>query len=935
MLRPGTYDIQLTIVISRPGIKLRGYGGAGFDTPPLAPATNLAWNPNSGNGPVVELKPCDPAPLPGEQPAREAAVLDLELSHLVIDGGGVAKTGLRLNRVGLSRFVDVNVRNLLVNDTNHETIGIHLTTDTTKPGVNVGFNYFESCAAWGASKAVVLDGNELANSNMNMFVNLIPHYRGTDDSDAGIWLKHAGDNSFYRVTIYNDGPERKGHGVVIEDPWAAIGNYFYHLIPSRGVYVKNSTQPVPFEGRMMIYSHSIGTDKPFPSTDSPTDAPPEKHVFWADDRGEMHGMPNLTVGTSYKAKGKVSVSSSSVEVHGVEQGENATRFDLDVKVGDRVTVTINGNQVTRTVTGPATPPPPLDLLPQHYFEVDSPFTGDVGDLEMRVTTGRLTATSLQIPVYPSWISRDLAHKLAESPSVLDFGAKGDGVTDDTAALQAAIENLWDKGPIIFPRGFTFKHTGVTISSKPGIHLCGGGKLVLADGANAASLSCSGSTRMIIEDLEIHGNRANQTGTSHGISITEGGYSVVRRCFIHDHHDDGVLLLGTGGGMADEIRILDCYIQLNGGNGVCISLCGDHLIANCHIDFNESFGLYGYGVFSLNVANNNFLTNHSHGIVLQNTAGYRNRRCLISQNQVRNNYRHGIYLIGSDNCVVAQNDCHHNSSTSAGTYSGINLTDCLNCTVLGNLALDPTDLGAQYQKYGLELLTTTTQTVIVGNVLLPNLTGGAALVGAYWSFGNNGLDDNSGNNTTLLRVAINTAIDSAYMLKAGGDAYIGGILAVNGASLAELRMKVADAAAGKLLADGSYVYLRNAAGAGLAINQSSGKVVTDAGFQTAGDAQVPRLGVGTVPDASYLLKVAGGTLIDSLALNYALALSNGGTGATSAAGACGNLGAPFISSGSGAPATTPGKVGDIYIDTSNAKVYVATGTSSSADWKIVN
>lgn len=43
-------------------------------------------------------------------------------------------------------------------------------------------------------------------------------------------------------------------------------------------------------------------------------------------------------------------------------------------------------------------------------------------------------------------------------------------------------------------------------------------------------------------------------------------------------------------------------------------------------------------------------------------------------------------------------------------------------------------------------------------------------------------------------------------------------------------------------------------------------------------------------------------------------------------------APIISSGSGAPGTTPTKVGDIYIDTTGDRVYIAKGTSSSADWE---
>lgn len=45
--------------------------------------------------------------------------------------------------------------------------------------------------------------------------------------------------------------------------------------------------------------------------------------------------------------------------------------------------------------------------------------------------------------------------------------------------------------------------------------------------------------------------------------------------------------------------------------------------------------------------------------------------------------------------------------------------------------------------------------------------------------------------------------------------------------------------------------------------------------------------------------------------------------------------PQISSGIIAPASTPSKIGNVYIDTVLTKVYMSTGTSSSADWKLLN
>lgn len=41
--------------------------------------------------------------------------------------------------------------------------------------------------------------------------------------------------------------------------------------------------------------------------------------------------------------------------------------------------------------------------------------------------------------------------------------------------------------------------------------------------------------------------------------------------------------------------------------------------------------------------------------------------------------------------------------------------------------------------------------------------------------------------------------------------------------------------------------------------------------------------------------------------------------------------PLVSTGSGAPVTTPDAIGSIYVDTLNDNIYMAVGTTNSADW----
>lgn len=70
------------------------------------------------------------------------------------------------------------------------------------------------------------------------------------------------------------------------------------------------------------------------------------------------------------------------------------------------------------------------------------------------------------------INRPINQKLAEIVSVMDFGAVGNGTTDDTAAIQAAIDSITAGTPavILFPSG-TYLISN-TITSKRGIELRG-------------------------------------------------------------------------------------------------------------------------------------------------------------------------------------------------------------------------------------------------------------------------------------------------------------------------------------------------------------------------------------------------------------------------------------------------------------------------------
>jgi Pectate lyase superfamily protein len=195
-------------------------------------------------------------------------------------------------------------------------------------------------------------------------------------------------------------------------------------------------------------------------------------------------------------------------------------------------------------------------------------------------------------------------------NVRDFGAVGDGVTDDRAAIQAAIDNavqFTPQGGILFPAG-TYRVSRVNVPGGRGWSLDLSGVqdfMVMGEGPKSVVklVNTTAQTgewhvfilrnncqRVVFKDLVIDGNRTGLTNPneqSHGIEVEDGTEDlVVDRCILRECFGDGMRLvrMDLGGGHVKRLRIENSLFQTNNRSGLVIQRALEQIIiANCIFD----------------------------------------------------------------------------------------------------------------------------------------------------------------------------------------------------------------------------------------------------------------------------------------------------------------------------------------------------------------
>ena len=302
-------------------------------------------------------------------------------------------------------------------------------------------------------------------------------------------------------------------------------------------------------------------------------------------------------------------------------------------------------------------------------------------------------------------------------NVQDFGATGNGSTDDTVAIQKALDaaEAAGGGTVVIPTG-TYIVSGTGVAAEGALHVGSNIKIVGASSGDTVvkladhydqkltglirTVSGEVTTNVEISNLTIDGNRAHNVGEIDGFfcGVTPGSTAkcsditlsgvTIQNCsrYGFDPHEQTTNLTLTdciarnnGDGFTidycSNVIIKDCKSYDNDRNGFSIATSShDVIIQNCEAYGNTQNGLAvnkgsddRVWIYNVDVSNCNFHDNSGHGVDVQLSQGV-----TITTSAITGNGKNGINIVGSYNVIAANNDIHNNSQTNDGYYSGVNI-----------------------------------------------------------------------------------------------------------------------------------------------------------------------------------------------------------------------------------------------------------------------
>lgn len=295
-------------------------------------------------------------------------------------------------------------------------------------------------------------------------------------------------------------------------------------------------------------------------------------------------------------------------------------------------------------------------------------------------------------------------------NIKDYGAVGDGSTDDTLAIQAALNAASSsRAGVLIPEGTYIVDPSVSISLYEGSYLTGvgiGSVIKIKNNSNVLNnlIKAENVNRVTLKDFDIDGNRDNQSSSDsvachYGIYLAHSNHSRIEGVTVH--HTTGV---GIHVYNSDKTIVTNCESYANRYHGFECEQDQRTIWSNNSGHDNDRHGIFispgevgGTGSIGNVITGNSFSNNGQYGIafgidaaggsigltreneVSNNTvcnnahygiSVYRVDDVLISNNIVSENGYFGIYLYKAQRCQILNNRLRNNSAASNGAYDEI-------------------------------------------------------------------------------------------------------------------------------------------------------------------------------------------------------------------------------------------------------------------------
>ncbi|MGK9235922.1 right-handed parallel beta-helix repeat-containing protein [Inquilinus limosus] len=270
-----------------------------------------------------------------------------------------------------------------------------------------------------------------------------------------------------------------------------------------------------------------------------------------------------------------------------------------------------------------------------------------------------------------------------------FGAKGDGVADDTAAVVACITKC---NNVLFPSGiYLVDGNRAQLSGRSGFEINGVGVVqsVIRLRSNGAIFSLNDCQRFKIQGIAFQVGSAT-SGVGIHITGTGGVYTIAGNSFtsfpqegLRIDHDAG----GPGSGAFIQRNVfLSCAFNTTRAQLYAEHLNDSWIIENQFgtLGLNGPYAAYGCQLVSCSAGNyeRNYHWENLDGCAMTGCNYIR-----IIGNRFETNQRRGLVLVNMTKFLMNSNTIHTNSMAASGTYPGVDMFSCTQFTYTGNTTFE--------------------------------------------------------------------------------------------------------------------------------------------------------------------------------------------------------------------------------------------------------